>query len=214
MPEMNPLDKYFHFMKENPDAFSQSELIHIETDREVIEKYVSDTGTSIGIVYQSPYSTLIVDLIKKPDGTYYTYERMLQTAKGRAVVCLCLYEGKFLLLQQYRHAMRDYQLSFPRGFGEDGLSSMENAKKELDEEISAVADSIEKIGEVIANSGLSGTVVDVMQCHISEYHLKKATEGIADIILMSQKEFVQQIAEGNINDGFTLAAYALYSTKQ
>ena len=49
-------------------------------------------------------------------------------------VCVPVFEGRFVLLRQYRHAIREFQYGFPRGFGEAGVSVEENVREEIQEE--------------------------------------------------------------------------------
>lgn len=66
------------------------------------------------------------------------------------------------MLKQYRHAIRDYQICFLRGFGEKDVTASENVVKELSEEIGATGVShIRKLGELIPDSGISSNIVSV-----------------------------------------------------
>lgn len=203
------LKKYEQLQKEHPEYFASSKLINIELDKDKIIEYQNKTGKKIGVVYESEYSMVVVDLIKNADHTYYTYERMIPTVKKGAVVVLATYKGKIILLNQYRHALREYQYAFPRGFGEEGISEEENVCKEMKEELSANVNKIEKIGEVIADSGLTSNKVSVFKCEIEQYAIKDGYEGIKEVLLLEKDEFEKWIQDGKITDGFTLAAYSL-----
>ena len=82
-----------------------------------------------GVVYSSSYNTMLVDPIKndssnnenKEDGkkAFYSYERVIPSA-GVGVVLLTMRGDRFVLIRQYRHAIRREQLCFPRGYGEKG----------------------------------------------------------------------------------------------
>ena len=109
--------------------------------------------------------------------------------------------------------MRDYQLAFPRGYAEQGLSGSENAVKELDEELGVTVHKAEYIGKVVADSGLSGNPVDVYYCEVSRPVLKEGYEGIHRIVLMSEEEISESISAGRINDGYTLSALELIHKK-
>jgi len=90
-----------------------------------------------GLVYQSKYNTMIVDPIEGENGIF-PYERVLPTGKN-GVVIIARYKGTFVLLKQYRHAIRRMQYAFPRGFAEeDDKTPADNAIRELQEEIHAV----------------------------------------------------------------------------
>lgn len=207
------LNAYFKLVEQRPEEFKDIPYLHIELNRKKIEEYIEKTGTQIGVVFQNNYNIMIVDLICREDGLCYPHQRILQSAQKEAVVCIPVYREKFILLRQYRHALRDVQYAFPRGFGEDGLTVIENAEKELQEEIGAVLDTAEQIGEVVADSGLSGNRVQTLLCYVKQLQVKKGYEGIDEIVMLTKNELEYWIKSGRINDGFTLAAYAMYCAK-
>lgn len=180
--------EYEQLMKDRPEDFVQNEQMQIETNPEKIREYVEKTGRGIGVMYRSSYSILVTDLICSPEGGYYVYERILPAVKKGAVVTVPVYKGKFVLLRQYRHALRDYQYAFPRGFGEPGLSAEENVAKELEEEIGANVLDIQYLGTVVADSGLCGNKVQVFECQIDRIELKYGYEGIEQMIQLDENE--------------------------
>lgn len=208
------LDDYFELLSQRPDEFKDVPYLHIELDRGTIEEYMEKTGKQIGVVYQNEYNIVVVDLICGLDGAHYPYQRVLQTARGEAVVCVPLYNEKFVLLRQYRHSLRDEQYAFPRGYGENGLTAEENAAKELEEEIGATLDHAERLGVVVADSGISGNRVQTILCYVKDVQTKKGYEGIDEVVMLSADELEEWIQSGKINDGFTLSAYALYCVRK
>ena len=53
---------------------------------------------------------------------------------------------------------------------------------------------------------MSGGKADVYYCEISEPKLKKGYEGIHKLILLTPDELKEKITNGEIDDGYTLAA--------
>ena len=130
------------------------------------------TGKEYGIAYSSSYHKMIVDPLEKKqnpsDNDIYPYERLTPASEKSGVVTVPIKKGmdgitRFVLIKQYRHAIRREQLCFPRGFGEKDITSklvlsatdesvfnelsgedkeemvdFYNAQKELHEEIGAV----------------------------------------------------------------------------
>ncbi len=167
-----------------------------------------------GIVYKSRFNMMCVDPIIDSNGGYFPYERIIPTA-GNGVVMVTKHNSNFVLLKQYRHASRKIQISFPRGFGEMGIFSKENAEKELKEELKAtISQPPILLGQIYPDSGLTSSCVDVYLVEIDDYLQKDVYEGILEIMELSDREFrnmINQDAEQNLfDDGFTLAAYALY----
>lgn len=65
------------------------------------------------------------------------------------------------------------------------------------------------MGIITADSGLSGGSATVFLIKIDEYD-NIDSEGIEEIIEVPFEEMQQCVQNGEINDGYTLAAYALY----
>lgn len=210
---MKNKERYFDLIEERPECFMQSDSLKIILDKNAIEEFEKTSEREIGVIYESPYSILLVDLVENSQGMKFTYERIIPAIKDKAVVIVTIFQGKYVLLNQYRHSLRGYQYSFPRGYGEEGLSGEMNAKKEIKEEIGANIISIKQIGTIIADSGLSGNRVDVFVCDVENIQLKKGYEGIKEYQLFDKKELDCMISRGIIDDGYTLAALTLFDKR-
>jgi len=202
-------EQYLSFMQNRPEDFADTGSLHIVTDPTVVAKFQKDTGRTIGIVYSSPYHLMVVDLVYEQEGNYFAYERILPALKKGAVVIIPQYRDGFLLLKQYRHALRDYQYAFPRGFGEADVSAADNVRKEMEEELSAQVSNVVFLGTCVADSGLCGNKVSIFSCTVENFIVNEGYEGISNVIRLSHKELRQWIRSGKLNDGFTLSAYSL-----
>ena len=200
---------YLQLREERPELFLDRPQLPLCLSHEEICAYMNRTGQRIGVMYRSPYSILVVDLVRSPLGDLFAYERVLPAAASGAVVTIPMLSGRYVLLRQFRHSLRSEEISFPRGFGEPGLSAIENAKKELLEEIGAHADHLRLIGSVTPDSGLLSSRVSVVTCSVDQVVEKKDCEGIQEVLLMTGEELRSCIAAGKITDGYTLAAWAL-----
>ena len=205
---------YLELVRERPELFRQDERLSIVFDEDTVKAFVAATGKPIGVAYRSPYSMMVVDLVRVPGGEPFAYERLVPAATGSAVVTIPRYENQFVLLRQFRHAMRGEQYAFPRGFGEDGLAAEENAAKELGEELGAPVLSTERLGTIVSDSGISGNGVAVVLCRIGRPECRKNYEGIQGLTLLDEAALRSLIASGNVNDGYTLAAWTLLQTRQ
>ncbi len=206
------IDAYFALMTERPELFVRVEGYPIVTDCEKLEAYQEEHDIKLGILYRSPYHILILDLIEGENG-YFPYERIVTTSKGKGVVCIPMFQDKFILVKQNRHPIRKMQLCFPRGFGEDGISPKENAKKELWEEIGATVKECVSLGAIYADSGVIGDACDVILCRIEGYDREAFSEGIVDIKVLDDAALEEAIKNNEVDDGFTLSAYALLKAK-
>lgn len=70
----------------------------------------------------------------KTGSLYYSYERVVPSC-GDGVVILTKCGDSFILLNQYRHAVKSDELCCPRGYAESGQSACENTERELKEEL-------------------------------------------------------------------------------
>lgn len=202
-------DQYLSLVESRPEAFADTGSIHIVTDPALVAEFQEKSGRTIGVVYSSPYHLLVVDLVYEQEGRYFAYERVLPAVQKGAVVIVPRYCGKFLLLKQYRHALRDYQYTFPRGFGEESISVADNVRKEMEEELSAQVSNVVFLGTCVADSGLCGNKVGVFSCDVERFAAHHGYEGICDVVQLSDAEMKDWIRCGKLNDGFTLSAYSL-----
>jgi ADP-ribose pyrophosphatase len=206
----NEWTRYLELMAARPEAFGNLGPLKIITDPDRVAAFEAASGKTIGVVYASNFHLMVVDLVQQGDGAPFAYERLLPAVPRGAVVMLPFWEGKLVLLRQYRHALRREQLAFPRGFAEPGLSYEENVVKELTEELGCQVCSTAFCGQVVADSGVDGTSVHVYACTIQDLHLRQDYEGIQDFVIVTPAELESMIRQGQIDDGFTLAAYTLW----
>lgn len=204
------LDRYFELLVERPEEFVGSEQGKIVKDRALMEELAQESGRPLGVVYESPFHIVVVDLLKTPDERFLFYERVLNTVQGPAVVIVPIYQGRFVLLHQYRHALQGMQYAFPRGFGEPGLSAEENARKELREELGCEAKSVTCLSKVVADSGLCGQEVQVCAVMVDAFETRKDYEGIVETVLLDAEQMHQWIKDVRINDSFTISAFCMW----
>lgn len=206
--------RYKELIRERPKCFQNTGSIHIVTDESIIVEYQEETGKTVGVVYESNFNMMVCDLVYVVPGKYFIYERVLPTVARGSIVAVTVYGDRFVLLNQYRHSLRENQYSFVRGYAESGLTPEENVKKEIKEELGATAYNIKYLGEYVADSGLCGNKVRIYSCEINYYEEKKDYEGIDQVIELSQNELKDWIRNGKINDGFSLAGIGLYLNLQ
>ena len=212
-----PLRNYLFYRKHHAEQFTPSAEIPIaDTDNpDVLRKLISymklHPEQVYGVVYQSRYNTVLVDPIQKLDGTFYPYERVLPTA-GDGIVIVARKRGKFILLKQYRHALRKAQYGFPRGYAEPGVSPFENVWRELAEELHAVICHIPvSLGFLEPDSGLTSRCTEVFFAEIESYTASIHHEGILEVREASLEEVEDMIQSGRLSDGYTIGALTLWS---
>lgn len=191
--------KYVELVKAHDRELAFDPALEIILDEKTAREFTDASGRAIGIIHDSPFSTFVVDLVRDSNGHKFAYERLIPKAKS-GVVIVPKHDEKFVLLDQFRHAIRRRQLAFPRGFGEERLSPVENACKELSEELN-LATPIEEsdmmfLGKLTPDSGISANIVSVFWCEIGDYAITEGNEGILDVCEMSEDELRAAIARG------------------
>lgn len=201
--------KYNKLILERPKLFAKNHMMEIVLDENIINEFELERKVKIGVVYESPYHFLVVDLIKT-EHDLYTYERIIPVNSGAIITVPTNTDKKFILLKQFRHSYRDMEYSFPRGFGEKNISEIDNVKKEIKEEIGGVTNNITYLGKIALDSGLIANIVDIYSCCIDSYDVNKQDEGIVDIVLLTKEEVEDWIVKGKIVDSCTISAFYLY----
>lgn len=212
------LTSQFHKLLENPD-----ELLKIIVDKSIVQGWQAErrqqpnnlfkdvAGTDIGIVFDDPYVIILRDLVEFPGGFRNGYIRLYNRAylEGGAagVVMLPEMNGKLLLMHQFRHATRSWHWEVPRGFGEPGVQAEDQARAEIEEEIGGEIAELTNLGLYFNNTGLEGNPIYLFLAKMSLVGEPKLKFGADKFIWVSVAELEKMIADGEITDGFTIAAY-------
>ena len=214
--ETQELRRYKQLRAKHPAWFAPSKVYPIAdtANPEVVRSIRRSEelfSRQYGVVYQSRFHTVAVDPVIGEDGEIFPYERVMGSSGNDGVVMLTRCQGKFLLIRQFRHALRAEQLAFPRGFAEPGDSPAENAVRELREEIGAVLSGEPVLlGRIAPDSALTGDRAYVFQADLKSFSPNIGHEGLLEWTEVPEEEFDRLISSGQIDDGFTLGAYALY----
>ncbi|WP_331738270.1 NUDIX hydrolase [Embleya sp. NBC_00896] len=161
----------------------------------------------LGVVFEDPYSVTLRDAVRKPGGQRGTYSRRINPGNAPGVVVLPVHPDGLILIRHFRHSTRGWHLEFPRGFGTPGERSEDDARRELLEEIGAIADTLTSLGSMYPDTGQMATSVHLYLAEISKYQLADKEEGIGSIQAVSSAELADLIRTDTITDGFTIAAY-------
>lgn len=216
---------YSFLMEKFPDIFNNKDAaIRIILDRKEIEAWqvrqkedlheldLPQEWSDIGVILEDKYILVLRDLVEFPDGDRGGYLRIFNRGGlengATGVVVLPEKDGKLVIMRQYRHATRSRHWEIPRGFGENGLTSEENAVKEISEEINGTVSELIGLGSYHNNTGLEGHTVQLFMAKMNSVGEGRKAEGIEDIRWVSPGEMEEMIANDEVTDGFTIAAYA------
>lgn len=215
--------KYIELLKLHPELLNNDNaLLEIITEAKTIKTWVANRKKElvkqglpikwgeIGVVYEDPYIIIVRDLVKFPSGKLGSYFRLINSADlrgGQASVVLPIVDNKILLMKQFRHSTRKWHWEVPRGFGEPNITAMENAKKELLEEIEGEITKLICLGPYNSNTGIEGVTAQLFYAKLETVGNTNQDEGIVSYELFVVKQVEEMIRDAEITDGFTIAAF-------
>ncbi len=163
----------------------------------------------VGIAFRDQYVFMLRDAVRFPGDFVGTYFRLIgEEDYPPGVIVLPFYQQQVLLIRHFRHATRTWHIEIPRGFGKKGLSSEENARRELEEEIGAQPSRLISLGQTYPNTGMTSECDELFFAEVESYGNVEIEEAIAELLPTPVPEFERMIRDNEITDGFTLAAYA------
>ena len=218
------LKAYRALMKRRPDWFTPSDDdglrmvlddAEIEHARAVLGKTYAEYGphgTAIGVLYDSPYYTILRDVVQRPDGSYGGYIRVFNAPdRPEGVWILPTIGDDIVLTLEYRHAVRGWRWLIPRGFCDPGETGEQAARRELKEELNAEATAIRALGVMEPDNGSLGSKPRLFHAEIETFGAGGLhDEAIADARRFTRDQLKTLVSEGNLIDGPTLGALGLY----
>lgn len=224
----SPLDRYLARLEQSPQLFQRStgDGIQILTDPAEIraaeaaqafrlaEQGRAADESQVGVMYEDQYICVLRDAVRFPDGTLGTYIRVLASRSDHAgVATVPVVAGNIVLVRHFRHATGCWHWELPRGFASSD-DPESTAASELAEEIGATIVRLQPLGTVYPDSGLLASGVHLYWAEVQlNGQATDAREAIAEIRAVSPGELNAMLADGQINDGFTLSALALAKAK-
>lgn len=217
------LEKYFSYMKEidKPNGDWQKGEIQLVVDSKEIfriqnaqEERLIKKGFSkecarescrVGVINEDQYWLWLRDAVYFPGGIPGTYNRLLWknqlkcTSSGVAILPI-LPSNEIILLLNFRHATRSWELELPRGGMELGESREETAARELKEETGYTASIFTFLGEIATDTGVHAEIVPVIMAKIvsQEESSPEYSEAIAAIISFTKEELKAGIIKGYV----------------
>lgn len=223
---MSTREEYFAFAETHPNLFANPPgagfviLLHENEIREaeaIMSQWLKSQKlpiewAQVGIAYQDQYRMILRDAVRFPNGLAGTYVRIVRDGVP-GVIVFPVYQRQVLLIRHFRHATRTWHIEVPRGYGEEGTSGEENARRELKEEIGATTSRLVALGQAYPDTGALSEYNNFFYAEVETYGDIEADEAIVEILPTPIAEFERMIRENEIEDGFTLTAYGLAKAK-
>lgn len=206
---------YFQLVNERPDLFTmtgEDAPIRLILEEQALCDLEEKLGYPLGIMYEDSYIILLRDGVIFPNGREGSYFRILPKVNSDHVVILPVVNGKILIMSHYRHGLQKTFWEIPRGMNEPGLSTEENAYRELLEETGISDASLHFLGRTCADTGTLAIPVTIYLAEIAQdmvFAPQDKEEAISEYRLVTLQELQELIAQEEILDGFTLSAVAL-----
>lgn len=187
----------------------QAERAEREQEALLAREGLPSSWRRTGIVSEDQYMIFVRDAVRRLDGTFGTYDRILPASGSAGVAVLPVLDGRIVLIRHFRHATRQFHLEVPRGFGEQGVSARQQAKVELYEEIGAQVrdDDLAELGKFHTNSGTTSDCVELFAAMIDRTGCLQGEEGISSLETYSPAHVAKLISTGEITDSFTIGIF-------
>lgn len=157
----------------------------------------------IGIVSEDQYWVWLRDAVYFPQGIPGTYDRLLwrselENKHSGVAILPALSCDRIVLILNYRHATRSWELELPRG-GVELQETFENAAlRELREETGFEASSATFLGEIATDTGVHSSVTPVFIAKISiqKESCPEYSEAIGGVLSFTKEELKAGLIQG------------------
>ncbi len=216
-----PLDRYFSYLQQlaqsngnyregeieiitSPDEIAQVQ--EIQKGR-LLKKGFSDADAAeysrIGVANEDQYWIWLRDAVYFPKGIPGTYDRLLwkselQRKHAGVTVLPVLPSGQIILVLNFRHATRSWELELPRGGIGPGETQEAAALRELKEETGCATSSLLFLGEIATDTGVHSSVTPVFLGKVIAQDAANTeySEAIAGTIRLTKEEIYEGLSRG------------------
>ncbi len=165
-------------------------------------------------VFKCPYMKIDEDDFEMPSGKrgkYYIWQR------PDFVVVIAKNGNDFYIMRQYRYPIKVKAYEFVAGAIDEKETSLQAAKRELEEEAGIKAKKFQNLGWYWASKGCSRQKGNVFLAEGLSFGERKPdeieSEGEIEIIKCKISEVKELIKNGKMNDNDSLAAFSLFMLK-
>lgn len=147
---------------------------------------------------------------RAPDGSVEDF--YVLAAPDWVQVVPLLPDGRFIMVEQFRHGTRRVTIEFPAGIVDSGESPLECARRELEEETGYVAGSGEVVGRVDPNAAIQDNelfIVVLRDCEPTGEMNQDPGELIQPRIV-DPHEVDELIEQGAFRDAYGIIAWDFY----
>jgi len=160
------------------------------------------------VVFQNQFATLYYDQVAFPSGLQGQHLRFAWTAPSAVAILPVLSNKRIVLIQAFRHPIRQWLLEIPKGFGRSGESTGEAARRELFEEAHLRCEKLLSLGPIFPDAGILCSKEEIflaLDCKETQGP-GEDREAIKEVVSYPYPEALAMAIKGEIKDALTLAA--------
>lgn len=173
------------------------------------------TEKTLGVkrVFEGRALTIDVVDIELPDGRRSIRE--IVRHRGAAVIIGQRPDGMYVLIYQYRRAVKETLLEMVAGCLEEGETIEECARREMEEESGYKVESIEKFAEILPSPGYSEERLHLFYAKISQEPGEQSPDFDENLVtvVISADEIYEAIDSGRMTDAKSITAWLLWQRK-
>lgn len=159
--------------------------------------------------FYNQYWEYWLDQYVMPSGDIGDYHYV--SSRGSTMIIPQKDNGNFIMIKQFRYLNKKLSLEFPGGGIKPNLKPVENAIEELKEEVGLFANNTKYLGQYNPFNGVTNEISHIF--YMSDLRACGSNPEPSEefeILEISKSEIIQKISKGEIWDGMTLAAWAMY----
>ncbi|MCX6154235.1 MAG: NUDIX hydrolase [Candidatus Kapabacteria bacterium] len=177
-----------------------------------MDKTTKYTTLSSELLFQNPYWNYRFDKYILPNGETGDYHFV--DSRGSTLVIPILEDGRIIMTRQFRYLNRKFSIEFPGGGIKAELSPVENAREELHEEVGYSCGKIELMGTFNPFNGVTNEICSIFTASdLVNIGSKPESSEEFEILYFHSNQITELITKGELWDGMSLAAYALFQSK-
>lgn len=159
-------------------------------------------------IFNGKIISLQVDTVRLPDGRTATREIVRHPG---AVAILALYEGRMIVVEQFRKPLERAQLEIPAGKLEPGEKPERSALRELEEETGFRARSVRHLLSFATSPGFADEVLHLYFADdVTPGEKRPDEDEFLACKLMTPEEAEQAVRDGRIGDAKTMLALYIW----